>query len=38
VKATSPEVKSEDVSIDISGETLTMRGETKAEEQIKKED
>jgi HSP20 family protein len=38
VKATLPGVKSEDVSIDITGETLTIRGETKTEEQIKKED
>lgn len=38
VQATLPGVKPEDVSIDITGETLTIRGETKAEEQIKKED
>jgi HSP20 family protein len=38
VKATLPGVKPEDVSIDITGETLTITGETKAEEQIKKED
>lgn len=38
VKATLPGVKPEDVSIDITGETLTIRGETKAEEEIKKED
>jgi HSP20 family protein len=38
VKATLPGVKSEDVSIDISGETLTIKGETKAEQEIKKED
>jgi HSP20 family protein len=38
VKATLPGVKPEDVSIDITGETLTIRGETRAEEQIKKED
>lgn len=33
-----PELKPEDVSIDITGETLTIEGETKAEEEIKKED
>jgi len=38
VKATLPGLKPEDVSIDITGETLTIRGETKAEQEIKKED
>jgi len=38
VKATLPGVKPEDVSIDITGETLTIKGETKAEEEVKKED
>ncbi|MGB5926077.1 MAG: Hsp20/alpha crystallin family protein [Dehalococcoidia bacterium] len=38
VKATLPGVKPEDLSIDITGDTLTIRGETKAEEEVKKED
>ncbi len=38
VKATLPGVKPEDVSIDITGETLTIKGETKAEQEVKKED
>ena len=38
VKATLPGVKPEDVSIDITGQTLTVRGETKAEEEVKKKD
>ncbi len=38
VKATLPGVKPEDVSIDITGETLTIKGETKAEEEVRKED
>jgi HSP20 family protein len=38
VKATLPGVKPEDVSIDITGETLTIKGGTKAEEEVKKED
>jgi HSP20 family protein len=38
VKAALPGVKPEEVSIDITGDTLTIRGETKAEEEIKKED
>jgi len=38
VKATLPGLKPEDVSIDITGETLTIKGETKAEQEIKKED
>ena len=38
VKATLSGLKPEDVSIDITGETLTIKGETKAEEEIQKED
>jgi HSP20 family protein len=38
VKATLPGVKSEDVSIDITGDTVTIKGQTKAEQEIKKED
>jgi HSP20 family protein len=38
IKATLPGVKPDDVSIDISGDTLTIKGETKAEEEVKKED
>jgi len=38
VKAALPGVKPEDVSIDITGETLTIKGEHKAEQEIKKED
>ena len=38
VKATLPGLKPEDVSIDVTGETLTIKGETKAEQEIKKED
>jgi HSP20 family protein len=38
VKATLPGAKSEDVSIDITGDTLTIKGETKAEQEVKKED
>jgi HSP20 family protein len=38
VKATLPGVKSEDVSIDITGDTVTIKGETRAEQEIKKED
>lgn len=37
VKATLPGVKPEDVCIDITGETLTIRGEAKTEEEVKKE-
>jgi HSP20 family protein len=37
-KATLPGLKPEDVNIDISGDTLTIKGETQAEEEIKKED
>jgi HSP20 family protein len=38
VKAALPGLKPEDVSIDITGETLTIKGEHKAEHDIKKED
>ena len=38
VKATMPGLKPQDVSIDITGETLTIKGESKAEEEVKKED
>jgi HSP20 family protein len=38
VKATLPGLKPEDVTIDITGERLTIKGETKAEQDIKKED
>jgi HSP20 family protein len=38
VKPALPELKPEDVSIDITGETLTIKGETKAEQEIEKED
>jgi len=38
VKAALPGLKPEDVSIDITGETLTIKGETKAEQEIEKED
>jgi len=37
VKAALPGLKPEDISIDITGETLTIRGEHKAEQEIKKE-
>ena len=38
VKATLPGLKPEDVRIDITGETVTIKGETKAEQEIKRED
>jgi HSP20 family protein len=38
VKAALPGLKPEDVNIDITGDTLTIKGETKAEQEIKKED
>lgn len=37
VKAALPEIKPEDVNIDITGDTLTIKGETKAKQEIKKE-
>jgi len=38
VKASLPGTKPDDVNIDITGDTLTIKGETKAEQEIKKED
>ena len=38
MKAALPGLKPEDATIDISGETLTIKGVTKAEQEIKKED
>jgi len=38
VKAALPGLKPEDISVDITGEVLTIRGETRAEQEIKKED
>ena len=38
VKAALAGLKPEDVKIDITGDTLTIKGETKAEQEIKKED
>jgi len=38
VKAALPGLKPEDVSIDITGDTLTIKGEGKVEQEIKKED
>lgn len=38
VKAALAGLKPEDVNIDITGDTLTIKGETKAEQEIKKED
>jgi HSP20 family protein len=38
VKAALPGVKAEDVNIDITGDTLTIRGESKAEQEVKRED
>lgn len=38
VKAALPGLKPEDISIDITGDTLTIKGEGKAEKEIKKED
>ncbi len=38
VKAAMPGVNPEDINIDITGDTLTIKGETKTEEEIKKED
>jgi len=38
VKAALPGVKPEDVSIDITGETLTVKGESKADQEVKRED
>jgi len=38
VKAALPGLKPEDINVDITGDVLTIRGETKAEQEIKKED
>jgi len=38
VKAAVPGLKPEDLTIDITGETLTIKGEHKAQEEVKKED
>jgi len=38
VKAALPGVKPEDVNIDITGDTLTIKGESKAEQEVKRED
>jgi HSP20 family protein len=38
VKAALPGIKPEDVSIDITGDTLTVKGESKAEQEVKRED
>jgi len=38
VKATLPGVKPDDVDITITGDTLTIKGETKATEEVKRED
>lgn len=38
VKSALPGVKPEDVNIDITGDTLTIKGESKAEQEIKRED
>ena len=38
VKATLPGVKPDDVEITITGDTLTIKGETKATEEVKRED
>jgi HSP20 family protein len=37
LKAALPGVKPEDVSVDITGETLTIEGESKVEQETKKE-
>ncbi len=38
VKAAVPGCKPEDVNIDITGDTLTIKGENKAEQEVKRED
>jgi HSP20 family protein len=38
MKAVLPGVKPEDVNIDITGDTLTVKGESKAEQEVKRED
>jgi len=38
VKAALPGIKPEDVSIDVTGDTLTVKGKSKAEQEAKRED
>ena len=38
VKGTLPGVKPEDVNIDVTGDTLTIKGESKAEQEVERED
>jgi len=38
VKAALPGIKPDDVNIDITGDTLTIKGETKAKQEIKRDD
>ena len=38
VKSTIPGIKAEDLDVSISGDVLTIRGETKTDEEIKEED
>jgi HSP20 family protein len=38
IKASLPGVKPEDVDVTITGDTVTIKGETKTEEEIKRED
>lgn len=38
IKASTPGVKPDDIDISISGDSLTIRGETRSEEEVKKED
>jgi len=38
VKTALPGLKPEDIDIDITGDTLSIKGETKAEQEVKKED
>jgi HSP20 family protein len=38
VKAALPGIKPEDVNIDITGDTLTIKGQSKAEQEVKRED
>jgi HSP20 family protein len=38
VKVALPGVKTEDINIDITGDTLTIMGDSKAEEEVKRKD
>lgn len=38
VKAAAPGLKADDISIDLTRDTLTIKGESKAQEEVKKED